>query len=55
MDSDAKEKFENFMNKSEVIAIYLRQQVKQGIINQALYKRQVEEFLAAYDDFKNGL
>ena len=53
MNTRKDEKLEIFLEKAEVIANFLHQQVKQGIINQALYMRQIEDFLKAYEDYKS--
>jgi hypothetical protein len=51
LNSDT-EKLEKFIEKSEIIANFLRQQVMQKRIHEALYVRQIEDFLAAFSDFK---
>ncbi len=52
MNSD-KEKLENFLEKSEIIANFLQQQVTQKRIHEVLYVRQIEDFLVAFSEFKN--
>lgn len=55
MNENENEIRKQFIEKTEVITNYLRQQIKQGKIQELLYQRQIQQFLDAYNAFKSTL
>ena len=52
MNEDNKLKLKEFFDASIVISDYLTQQVRNGSINQALYKKNIQRFVEALNQVK---
>jgi len=55
MKNESSETLKTFMAEAEIIANYLRQQIRQGSISQALYVENIRRFLSAHENLKNTL
>ena len=55
MKNESSETLKTFMAEAEIIANYLRQQVRQGSISQALYVENIRRFLSAHENLKDTL
>ena len=51
MEEDSKNKLNELVDASVVIAVYLNQQVRNGAISQTLYKKNIQRFLVALNEF----
>ena len=48
------ETLETLLKETEVITIFLRQQVKTGRISEVLYVKQIEKFVNAYEEYQRA-